>query len=548
MTKKELCQLLRIPIVGKFPTSRKREDSTSTTSKRDSKRSTSKRDSRRVSKIDDKGQYKEENVFSNDCIASSKVPLRPDQVKAVNHLMQNRGLILAFKTGEGKTLVAVVSAYCWLSVNRNNTVVVVLSPSLKGNFQKEMVKYGADPDDERFSFYSFSMFAKTFGNSSSSSKRCTSNIMLIIDEAHELRTKVKPSKPTRASIAISCARKVGKILLLTATPVYNAPRDVINLLAMVKGEKAMTETEFEKLINNEKRFVSRFRNTVMTVRADRVEDKKTESVFVPSRGLTMSCGKYQRRSPDFPQVKHCEVNIMMDKEFYEEYIKIERKESFLKVVGSNPWLFYTGLRQASNSIDICLKCDFIMEVIKRGHKVLVQSSFLERGIEMLEERLDSSNIKYVKITGQMSGDERTKAVKDYNRKKANVMLISRAGSQGIDLRGTRYVVIMEPGWNENAEEQAEGRAARFKSHEGLKDDKVTVYRLYVIKPYFQWQLDDMLDDGDITKAELKTYKSRYPVRSTKDITESADVIIRSLSLKKTQPINRMMDLMDKISI
>ena len=76
----------------------------------------------------------------------------------------------------------------------------------------------------------------------------------------------------------------------------------------------------------------------------------------------------------------------------------------------------------------------------------------------------------------------------------NVLLISKSGSEGLDLKGTNYIIIMEPQWNENSIEQIIGRGVRYKSHEGLPKSKqlVTVYKLYAIKPQEYKELDSKL--------------------------------------------------------
>lgn len=59
-----------------------------------------------------------------------------------------------------------------------------------------------------------------------------------------------------------------------------------------------------------------------------------------------------------------------------------------------------------------------------------------------------------------------------------VLVITSAGSEGISLKNTRYVHIMEPYWNQNRTEQVIGRAMRHRSHSQLDSEfqNVSVYQ------------------------------------------------------------------------
>jgi len=55
-----------------------------------------------------------------------------------------------------------------------------------------------------------------------------------------------------------------------------------------------------------------------------------------------------------------------------------------------------------------------------------------------------------------------------------VFMITASGSEGINLRNTRFVHIMEPYWNPVRSEQVIGRARRICSHQGLPEELRTV--------------------------------------------------------------------------
>ena len=126
----------------------------------------------------------------------------------------------------------------------------------------------------------------------------------------------------------------------------------------------------------------------------------------------------------------------MTKEYYNEYKKVEDQNSHL-FNQANPWRFLTGIRQASNALVDCMKCERVLERAKENKKMVIYSAFLSYGVRRVQELFKENNIKYVEVTGSMKKDARDQAVKDYNADKVKIMFITKAGGQGLDLKGTR---------------------------------------------------------------------------------------------------------------
>lgn len=395
------------------------------------------------------------------CIKRSKLKLQPHQKEVVEYLDNNRGVIAALGVGSGKTLTAVTSSQCFLDKNKNGVIVVVTPKSLEENFKKEFKAYGTK-NTKKYIFYTMRKFATTYNT-----KKFPSNAFLIIDEAHNLRTmttqtnkkspkkitKNRRQKVTASKVAIKAAKEAEKVLLLTATPLLNTPLDLINLVAMVKGTDQLTKNEFKKL--NNKQLCDYFRNTIMFYK--------------------------NPKGKDYPVVKEHQTYIPMTKEYYRKYRKIETKRN---KKFANPFVFLTGLRQATNVIDPCLKCEKAIKIIKEGSQTLVYSAFISRGIKIIQDKLKELGIKYVEVIGSMTKEQRSAAVKKYNAGKVQVLFITKAGAEGLDLKGTRKVILLEKSWNRPVEEQVIGRAARYQSHTHLspKEQKVDVYHFIITKP------------------------------------------------------------------
>jgi SNF2 family DNA or RNA helicase len=99
-------------------------------------------------------------------------------------------------------------------------------------------------------------------------------------------------------------------------------------------------------------------------------------------------------------------------------------------------------------------------------------------------RLKKEGIPYAHITGDVEQHRRELAIRRYNEGLLKVLIISKAGGEGIDLKNTTSMVIMEPSWNEATHRQVIGRAVRFQSHVSLPRAKqhVAIYRLHMVKP------------------------------------------------------------------
>lgn len=434
-----------------------------------------------------------------DCIERSRLKLKPHQIKLVEHLKTHRGIIAAFEVGSGKTLTAVAASQCYLDENPKGKVIIVTPKSLQENFKKELEAYGGDINDKRYEFYTIRKFATTY------EKGCPHNVFLVIDEAHNLRTAIKgdvgkgktpkntPKKVSKkkgekgesianAKIAVRCAKAVDKVLLLTATPLYNKPHDLINLVAMVKGTNPLTKREFE--MKSVKEMCEYFRDTIMYFK--------------------------NPVSDEYPDKVEHTIRVIMTPAFYRGYRDVEQQKSHLWSA-ANPFSFLTVVRQATNAVDPCLKCEWAIRKIMEGEKTLVYSAFVTHGVKKLQSMLDDLNVEYVEVTGSMSMEDRKDAVNKYNNNKVKVMFITKAGGEGLDLKGTRNVILLEKSWNRPNEEQIIGRAVRFRSHTHLPKDqqKVDVYHLIIVKPAPEKRdKNDKKDSADEMLDELTKEKEK----------------------------------------
>lgn len=443
-------------------------------------------------------------IIEKECVASKDVALKDYQLQVIKYLFTHRGIIVAFDVGKGKTLTAIGAALCLVRhaqfFKQKITVYIITPTSLQENFKKEMRKFGVDPNSSTFKFYTIVGYV----NARKRGEVVCKKALLIIDEAHNLRkdyrmefgtvkiTSEEAQESTRALDYIRCAAEAWKVILLTGTPVYGVPHDVVNLAAMVRGENPpLTAYEFGKISMNKEMFKSYF-----------------GCIFAFEKVITS----------DFPERVDKYTYIEMTPEYYANYMELEDRIKGRKRVTDSEEVknaFMVKLRKATNNLSPCLKCDEVMKIINEHTKTIVYSQFISSGIDLIKKILQERNIPFREITGKTPKKDRPTIVQSINDPAGpNVLLITGAGGEGLDLKGIREVILMEKGWTVSAEEQVVGRARRYKSHAHLPAEEriVNVHHLILIKPeeYRNYKrtghISTPLKKNEIMSADLYLFK------------------------------------------
>lgn len=427
---------------------------------------------------------------TGDCIERSNLPLSEHQIRVARYLEDHHGVIAVHGIGTGKTLTAVATSQCFLDKFPDAKVIVISPSALIANFKKGMEEYGLEPDSRKYEFYSF----KSFESKLNLAAYCAGNL-LIVDEAHNLRTLVAGKKGKRAAQVINCARAVKRVLLLTATPFVNESMDLNNLVAMAKGTDPLTKTQWKNMYS----------------------DTQTRRGY-----LNCLFSVYFREQGDanYPRRVDKEIELEMDPEYLDEYLAIEEtNEEKLEALGiKGSGAFLSSVRIALLKLKNSAKVNFVVEEVSKkvreGKKVVVYSNFVGVGVKSVGKQLAERGITFYEFTGATPARTRSKYVADYNSGKVKALLITKAAGEGLDLKGTNAIFILDPPWNEATLEQAIGRAIRYKSHAALPKDQryVEVYTMYSVKPaeYMRQNpravgsADSMIKDMiDLKKAENK---------------------------------------------
>jgi superfamily II DNA or RNA helicase len=127
-----------------------------------------------------------------------------------------------------------------------------------------------------------------------------------------------------------------------------------------------------------------------------------------------------------------------------------------------------------------------------------------------------------------------------NGEKVKIVLISRAGSEGIDFKFIRQVHIMDPWYNMNRVEQIIGRAVRNFSHKDLEFDKRNV-QIFMHGTILGKNIEEAADLYVYRFAELKAIQIGKVSRLLKET--AVDCIINHDQTNFTQ--EKIMKLMEK---
>lgn len=613
MNKAKLCDALHIPVILsdgkrllikksapdskkssiKIPVSKKsttKSPKKSTGKIPSSKKTTPKTKSPKKSERSDASKKLSSNKNNKEraCVSASKMKLRDYQTRPIHYLLnpKNKGIVVAFGVGVGKTITAVTAIECLLKQNTDWVAIIITPTSLQENFRNGMSDYGTSKTDKRYLFYTPTTYANLYDypaiiKSRGSKVRTLSQqktdklnlqehtklmeildsgkFMLVVDEAHNFKTNLHPiisfggeKDGTRAEILIKSAQKASKVLLLTATPLYNELIDVVNLMAMVRQEKELTEEEFDILIGYNKSmseasipdFINKLNN-----------NKEAKRYF----GCLFDFHYRDDGDTNYPKVKYHNVDVVMDKDYYIKYRleevkmgKKAKKKGVAKALDEGESkAFYTNLRAAAIKFKPNPKIKAVVEKIKEGRKTLVYSSFLDWGIDKIKEALPKSTVTHsYTITGSVPKNKRQQIVDDFNSNTSgyNLLFITKAGGEGLDLKGVRTVIIFERNWNKGIEEQVIGRAVRYKSHAHLspKDQIVDVF-YYDLRKLSKPQRIEAIDKYNNTAIIRLNIEEDSLVQNDKGIL-TVDEIMRNLGTLKDKKIKAFITWLRSISI
>jgi SNF2 family DNA or RNA helicase len=440
------------------------------------------------------------------CKQYKNITLQDYQSKLIDFITKpkNKSVLVFHSIGSGKTITSLAAAKCLLSQTNYSKVQIITNASLVSNFNKEIKKLDLDKEKK----ISVDSYGKFLGKMKKG--YTCSNHILIIDESQGLNG----DSSARFKGIFECAKESAKIILLSATPVKNSPEEFSKQLSLLTGKKiGKTSIEVIQSISG---------------------DVAKEAAFKKLVGCKVSYIKTDpKKDSNYPDSKKYIVTVKMDKDYYENYLKIQEnnKQGIPGIFArsKNLAVFYNGIRRAVNKIyDVSPKISWAVQKtvkdIADGKKVMIYSNWLENGVLAVKRELIKKGIRVSEINGKMTSTEKDRSIDLYNKGIIKVILITSSGTEGLNLKETRTVIILEPHWNSSKIEQVTGRAIRYRSHSKLPESErlVEIFHLLLVK------------DPENTKKF--------------DVDPSADQILFEMSLGKSRVIDEFYKNLMKVSI
>lgn len=531
---------------------------------------------------------------SAECLLELGLPplpiqLRKHQQKLIYRMVQQRqNLLFIAGTGSGKTISAIVSGLGLLIQKTIDHVTIVTPKSVRTQFESEVRRIVPVEWQNAFSVTTHYQYFRATQLPYTHAKTS----LLVVDEAHSamaasIHLNAQSHQPTEGKMAyyaIEAARQSKHVLLLTATPLKNNPTELFNMLAAVRQVSFL---EFEQWVQPWKKVILRqYKDYVR--KGNKFALARTNNLLGLYVQQISPFLQFARTSNEgFPKQIDKSVHLTMDPTYLKMYnaAEADKTEAFIREIKKKESqrsaatqsssakadsythvplqylfdphsvnAFYTKLRQAVNGYTknvVSSKIEYTVKTLVSCHKqkrrALAYSHFLNGGLLLVAHKLRHEyNVPFVSILGSTTEADRHTHVKALNdpTNDIHIMLISEAGSEGIDLKEVRDVVILEPHFHEAITQQVIGRAVRFKSHAELpyEERNVTIHRILLSKPTTSGRRWEEIDARNDTKLRQLVDTYAHLVHGEDNAHTTIELTLNPAVRDAVQSVLEVMDL------
>jgi SNF2 family DNA or RNA helicase len=416
--------------------------------------------------------------------AELKTELLPHQQRVVDKIKKNN-LLVVHGTGTGKTLSSIAAG-----VELNQPIQVIAPTSLVGNYEKEVKKH-VEGD--------LPVKAISVGKAVNRKLKPDPGLV-VVDEAHGFRNADTARSQYLSNRNI--LNKDHRIMLLTGTPAYNRISDIAPLLNTVRGKEVVPSepSMFDREYIGVQKIYPGLINSLRGVKPG--EKQYLRNTPKLKRLLKKYVDFHESVSSDFPERVDEEITVPLSQSQHDVYRYLENTMPFwakrkirdnlppAKTETATLNALMQGVRQVSLSelpyrynmtpeeaAERSTKLSKAVAELKEQHakdpnfRAFVYSNYLTAGLVPMAAALQKHGIPAAIFHGGLSQEQRNELVRKYNNGEIKVLLGSAAASEGLDLKGTKIVQILDPHFNNSRIEQAVARGIRYKSHEHLPPEE-----------------------------------------------------------------------------
>lgn len=486
-----------------------------------------------------------------------------------------KSLLLAHGMGTGKTRTAVVS------MKESKQRFVLIAPlAVHGQWTREIEKQGCED-------LAYPKILNPGGLPALLKKKrevqelydfLRQGAALIIDEAHKFKTMdfdapksiaeydewidkklldfVVPPKRDQLwrfskitiQAVLELADRACRVLALTGTPMLNAPSDFAIYFRMCL-------------------------NRPLTKQLFYFTPSQFRLLFVGPMGPTPRFGELACGMVSVVEIEDREKRARYEwpYQFDDRVERIAVSPEEVRAIQATPRGMYLSLLRASTvgqkiqSPEFLVAVEHIVSEIRnaRNTKFAIYSNFIEKGLNVIQQMLTKENIAYSTITGDTKDTEREQ--ENYNAGLTNVILLSPAAQEGVDLKNTNVMFIMDLNWNQSQQDQIRARVFRLGSHVSktydFDRDVLKKCSGWVLLTYFdpftdtfrreRYRAEAIPEDRDFRKMQFvrdQTVIVKTMLLMTEEKVYGSDVAMLQAQATKNASIEPFMKVLKTVSI
>lgn len=415
-----------------------------------------------------------------------------------------KAFLLNHGTGVGKTVEGSFITTSFLNLSPSSRVIILVLNVTKKQWEAQLTKDNGM--DHRIDLISYD--TSTFGNSFSLARskiRNSDRVLVIIDEMHIMisRSIPKMGKKNRTmkayldTILDITQRKNNKLLMLTGTPFINTIREFEEYLRILRPSifKQVQPSEIITLdvLKRTREISEILRYSISSLNpqlkfafsnSERTDDYASKKVIFRriemhsyQEELYNLAAEVERKSGaggfrsltrnygNFAYKLYVREN-MTEEEYYKK--REETMEEFTSIMRSNIPLSDKEELMTQCSTEFKDIVDHIKSEESKQLKGLIYINMMEN-IDAMKAYLEVRGISHFEFSGRTLKTRQAdldvfNSESNINGEMIRIMILSAAGSIGINIVGARVIYFLSQEWNDATAQQVIGRCLRYRYH------------------------------------------------------------------------------------